>query len=301
MEDKAKAMVLASFVADSLALGAHWIYDVKRIDREFGIIDQLTKPAADSYHPHRQKGQFTHYGDQTLLLLQSLQPEDGFSLVRFATQWQNFSSHYDGYLDHATKAKLQQIAAGEAPTASGSPSTDLGGPARIAPLVYLYRHDRPALLTAAWQQTSLTHTGPCMQAGTDFLAKLAFAVLHGSSPAEAIEKIFAEGVADPQLDLRLRQSVSTIGADSRRTISEFGQMCAINAALPGALHLILTYQDNLQEALIQNVMAGGDSAARGLVVGMVLGAHLGLTAIPPSWLADLQAGATIVDCLERLQ
>lgn len=300
MEDKAKAMVLASFVADSLALAAHWIYDVDRIDREFGIIDQLTSPAANSYHAHRRKGQLTHYGDQTLLLLQSLGKEDGFSPVRFAAQWHGFSSSYDGYLDHATKETLRRMAV-ENPLASGSSSTDLGGPARIAPLVYLYHDDRGKLLEAAWQQTSLTHTGAGMKAGSDCIAKLAFAVLHGSPPAEAIEMVLSEGVADPELGLRLRQSIATIGADSRRTIGEFGQMCAINAALPGALHLILSYQDNLQEALIQNVMAGGDSAARGLVVGMVLGAHLGMAAIPPSWLADLQAHKAIVDCLERLQ
>ncbi|MGA2940205.1 MAG: ADP-ribosylglycohydrolase family protein, partial [Syntrophobacteraceae bacterium] len=42
---------------------------------------------------------------------------------------------------------------------------------------------------------------------------------------------------------------------------------------------------NLREALVENVMAGGDSAARGLVVGMILGAHLGFEAIPSEWLS----------------
>ena len=47
MKDKASAMVLASFAADALALGAHWIYDTSAIDRKlkcfmFNIIFHLT-------------------------------------------------------------------------------------------------------------------------------------------------------------------------------------------------------------------------------------------------------------------
>ena len=33
MTPQTTAMVLASFAADSLALGAHWIYDTDEIDR----------------------------------------------------------------------------------------------------------------------------------------------------------------------------------------------------------------------------------------------------------------------------
>jgi hypothetical protein len=32
MKQKTRAAVMASFAADSLALGAHWIYDTDRID-----------------------------------------------------------------------------------------------------------------------------------------------------------------------------------------------------------------------------------------------------------------------------
>ncbi|HSO10397.1 MAG TPA: ADP-ribosylglycohydrolase family protein, partial [Desulfoprunum sp.] len=73
-----------------------------------------------------------------------------------------------------------------------------------------------------------------------------------------------------------------------------------NAALPAAVHLILRYETDLRQALIENVMAGGDSAARGLVVGMILGAAGGPAAIPPEWLADLAALPQIQNCLSRI-
>jgi len=48
--DNDRAMVLASFVADSLALGAHWIYDTALIEKQFGRVDNLMKPRSQSYH-----------------------------------------------------------------------------------------------------------------------------------------------------------------------------------------------------------------------------------------------------------
>ena len=53
------------------------------------------------------------------------------------------------------------------------------------------------------------------------------------------------------------------------------------------VHLVAKYENNLEEALIQAVMAGGDSAARGMVVGMVLGAHLGPGALPEKWVSEM--------------
>jgi ADP-ribosylglycohydrolase len=53
------------------------------------------------------------------------------------------------------------------------------------------------------------------------------------------------------------------------------------------VHLIAKYENDLKEALIQSVMAGGDSAARGMLVGMVLGAHLGPESLPIEWVSEL--------------
>ena len=44
MQAHAQAMVLASFAADSFALGTHWIYDTTTIDQQFGRITTLLAP-----------------------------------------------------------------------------------------------------------------------------------------------------------------------------------------------------------------------------------------------------------------
>jgi ADP-ribosylglycohydrolase len=66
------------------------------------------------------------------------------------------------------------------------------------------------------------------------------------------------------------------------------------------VHLIVKYEDNLKEGLIENAMAGGDSAGRGLMVGMILGAYQGTEAIPPNWLTELKAYPMIVDLLDDI-
>jgi ADP-ribosylglycohydrolase len=173
------------------------------------------------------------------------------------------------------------------PDQCGSHSSDLGGAARIAPLLFFYQNDQPGLLAAVRQQTALTHNHPATLAGAEFLAKTGWAVLHGTDPREAMETALEEGVADIDLDIRIRGGLESGGKDTRTVIKKFGQMCGIAAALPGAIHLILTYTTDLKSVLIENVMAGGDSAARGLAVGMILGAHLGAAAIPEEWLTDM--------------
>lgn len=77
-------------------------------------------------------------------------------------------------------------------------------------------------------------------------------------------------------------------------------MCETAAAFPGVIHLIVKFENDLKAALVENIMAGGDSAGRGLLVGMVLGAHLGIDAIPQNWLKEMKGYQQIVDRLKKI-
>lgn len=300
MTTHAAAMVLASLVADSLALGAHWIYDTDEIDRRIGRIDDLRPPLPDSFHATKGRGDFTHYGDQTLVLLESLAETGTFSLDAFHRSWRSLFDGYKGYIDKATATTLENMNQTPLPQPCGSQSSDLGGAARIAPLVYLYRDDLAQLLVAVRQQTAMTHNNAATLAGAEFLARTAWQVLQKTDPMTAMENALDAGVADIDLDNRIRGGLDTVGKDTRTVIRQFGQMCGIAAALPGSIHLIATYTDDLKTALTENVMAGGDSAARGLVAGMILGAHLGPGALPEKWLNGMTRKAHITALLTSL-
>jgi len=300
MNDHATAMTLASFVGDSLALGAHWIYDTHLIDTQIGRVETLLPPPAGSYHPNRQRGEFTHYGDQALVLLESLVKNGGFSQDGFAADWQEMMQKYDGYMDKASTAALENLRTQKSPETSGSASSDLGGAARIAPLIAWYANDLDSLIEAAQSQAKMTHRATATVAGAEFLAKTAFKILHGTAPTAAIEESLEEGVADLDLDNRIRMGLDSAGKNSREVIVHFGQMCGVAAAMPGVIHLVASYENDLKTALIENVMAGGDSAARGLATGILLGAHLGMDAVPEDWLNDMQKYDHIVGLLAQL-
>ena len=156
MTDNRRPMVLASFAADSLALGVQWIDDTDKIKRDFGRVDTLRKPLPGSYHPTKDKGEFTPYGDQTFVLLESMAARRGFDLSDFSGRWQDLFKIYRGYFDQATKHTLQSLAQGRAIEKAGSSSTELSGAARISPLVFLYHKDPEALVKAARARNQLT-------------------------------------------------------------------------------------------------------------------------------------------------
>ena len=296
MKEKAKAMVLASFAADSLALGVHWIYDTAVITNDFGRVEDLIQPGNDSYHATKNLGEFTHYGDQTFVLLESIAESKGFNLDHFARSWQALFSNYSGYHDHASKSTLSNFDADKGPSESGSSSTDLGGGARVAPLVYCYKDDFDKLTASAKEQTAMTHNDQDAIAGTEFLAATAWHVLQGTPPIRAMKNL----LPDCALKDSILNGLESSEMETKQAIKRFGQGCNTGGALPSVVHLIAKYENNLKEALVENVMAGGDSAARGLLTGMVLGAHNGLDAIPGNWLEKVTNRSKIVERLEEI-
>jgi ADP-ribosylglycohydrolase len=300
MSDNAKAMVLASFAADALSLGVHWIYNTNVIDKKWGRVEDYIKPERPTFHPTKDFGEFTHYGDQTLALLKSVAENSGFDPYKFAENWQQLFKSYEGYVDGATKTTIENIEAGKASNEAGSESDDFAGAARIAPLAYIYRNQPAKLFESARAQTIVTHNNQEVIESADFFARVVFQVLDGEKPSTAIQQTLGEQFNREPYSKWVADGIKSADKDTRQAMLDLGQMCEIQAAFPGVIHLITKYEDNLKQGLVENIMAGGDSASRGLTVGMVLGAHLGLDAIPSKWLSDLKAYQEIIDLMDQV-
>ena len=300
MSGNRRTMLMASLIADSLALGAHWIYNTDDIDERLGRVDKLLPPLPDSYHTTKTRGELTHYGDQTLILTDALVAAGGFDPDRFAHLWQRSFVRYEGYRDHATTDTLANLEAGDPPTKAGSQSSDLGGAARVAPLVYLFSNQPDLLTKAARTQTAMTHNQSQVVAAAALLALTAAKTLAGQRPSVALLAAAREGVWPDQLLDWIEAGRLSETSATRAAIKAFGQMCSIEAAFPAVVHLITKYEDDLESALIENVMAGGDSAARGMLTGMILGARFEPGTIPARWLSDFKYRSRVEQLCDHL-
>ncbi|HEY9900658.1 MAG TPA: ADP-ribosylglycohydrolase family protein [Pantanalinema sp.] len=276
-------MLEASLVADSLALPAHWIYEPAAIARAFGRVEELLAPPATSYHAGRSAGAQTHYGDQALTLMDSLTPGEGFDADAFDARWRAMWTDYPGYRDGATRTTLANLEAGIPAQEAGSPSSDLGGASRIAPLLVAMA-DSPdeAVVEAARAQTALTHRDVAASDAAAFLVRATRAVLDGASVPDALQAAAQAEYHLLSVASHLEAARAALQAGSTEAVQALGPACGVEGAFPAMLALALAHPGDLEGALIANVMAGGDSAARGLGLGMILGAAPGAV-VPARW------------------
>lgn len=298
MKSAVYGAIYGALVADAFALGAHWVYDVNEITATFSELDGFYDPMTE-YHGSKKAGDFTHYGDQTLWLLESIALENDFSLASFASRWQEYIHTYTGYVDGASKQTLANLQDGKSALSAGSSSQDLSVAGRIAPLALLYCDEQKAFEDAAVLQAKMTHNSPQSIEATCFFARLLYLVLQGYTPKNSILAMHEETDSDT-IRQWIKVALASVDHDSTEAIHSCGQSCSASKGCPSSLHLILKYEDDYAEAMRANVYAGGDSAARGMVVGMILGAYLGVEKIPEAWRTSLNAKGRIKSYLELI-
>lgn len=302
LRERYAGLLYGALVGDSLALGPHWIYDQAEIARRFGRVTELQAAPADGYHPGRERGDLTHYGDQMLVLLESLDASCGnFVMDDFARRWRQSWTDSPSYRDHATKETLAHLAEGRGLTRAGSDSTELGGAARIAPILAALRdEDQPTILAAVRAQTALTHAAPITVDTAEFLARTVFILMRGVSVPSALHMAVALPFRALQPEQYLRQAEETLSLSTAEAVVELGQSCPTEKALPAVFAILLRHHDDFETALIENVMAGGDSAARGLMLGTILGAAYGRRSIPDRWIESLRARPQVESFLQMI-
>ncbi len=284
-------LLYASFVGDSFALAPHWIYDQEEITERFGRLTDLQSPDESEYHQEKEEGDQTHYGDQALVLLESLEASGGnFVVEDFAKRWRELWKKPSVYRDHATKDTLSNLESGRGLTRSGSASRELGGAARLAPLLVALRGEEPeTIIGAARAQTALTHAAPEVIDAAEFIARTVFLLVKGVSLAPALEMASALNYRSLQPQIYLRHTLDLAHLSTAQAVEELGQSCPLEKAFPSSLSILLRHGDDMEIAFIENVNAGGDSAARGMMLGILLGAAQGIHAVPERWLARLRA------------
>jgi ADP-ribosylglycohydrolase len=307
-QSQTAAMLFGALVADAASLGLHWLYDPARISEiaarrggqcAFTRIDAAHYDGTKGFFVHADKttGGATQYGEVLRLAIGSIIRNGGFD--RGAYQ-QDFATHfgpggrYRGFIDRPTRGTLERIAAGRVP--SGIDDDQLPATTCLPAIIAACQGhaDLAATVKAAMQVTNVNDVAAAHSATfTDLLTR----VQRGEALIPAIQSAVA--VADPAIRPGLADAFETAEQNSTLYGEITGLTCHLPEAGPLILH-ILRHSDSYTAAIESNILAGGDSAGRAILIGAVMGSVHGVagqTGIPLDWALQLTDGAMIwSDC-----
>lgn len=185
-------------------------------------------------------------------------------------------------------------------------SKGCGACMRVAPLGYFYQHDIEKLLQAARAQGWLTHRHPASDAACLGAAHLVKLALDGVEPKDFPNQIraFTEGVSK-EFDATLeRLDHVKDWTDEEAALNYIGPTRGggwiAEEAVGMALYCVVRYPKNYVAAVTLAANISGDSDTVACITGGVMGARLGLGAIPVDWIDRLENRDYLFDLAGRL-
>jgi len=268
---------------------------------------------ARNYHggngrgPPKAAGEQTDYGDYNLLVLEHLAAQSSsphrMELAELIPLWKEKLKTWRAWMCTQTKQTYQQLQ-------QGVPLSQLGGYSNAmairAAAAYGYYDNEEDVVHAA-RVAMFTHKEKTAHDGNEFFARVAFRVIHaGLTPRQAIEAVAKESsrfiqtkvkqaldkvaeAVDPNKPLSQEEFADDLALTSMARLWDVGKTEPIKVGkasptegtLPGSIYFIVKYENDFAAAAKANAGVGGDNASRAIAIGMVMGAHGGVEAIPP--------------------
>lgn len=310
-------LIRGALVADAASLGAHWIYDKARVAEVCGDTPEFIEPDVENYRggagyfaaKGKTAGDSSHYGKQLLIALESLAATKG--TVDPADYEARFAKHFGpggswvGYIDYATRETLHNIDAATRSASAAAQSIELGE----------YENDR-ALIMSKVMANGTRYRGKKL----DRAIETAVRITHDDEKLVSIVQRVAHAVANARGefqgsdDLQLPAIASVpvtvaCGAELEPAVrvtnnsdeavewarkaagllrgeiepaalaGEGGPACPLVMAIP-VIGRILAGADSFESGVRANILEGGDSCGRALIVGAYLGQKYG---VPETW------------------
>lgn len=257
--------------------------------------------------PAKSAGEQTDYGDYTILILDHLaatadnpRPLD---LNELLPRWQTAMKTWRSWICTQSRQTMRQIRQGVPNEYLGGNSNAMG--IRAAAALGYYESEEEVVQAA--RVAMFTHQETTAHQGNEFFMRVAYRVLHQKlTPREAIVQVAAESskfiqdkvkqaldkveeALDPARPLINEEYVDDLALTSmarlwmtggRTEPIKVGKASPTTGTLPGSIYLIVKYQGDFKAAAVANAMIGGDNASRAIAIGLVMGAHQGMSAIP---------------------
>jgi ADP-ribosyl-[dinitrogen reductase] hydrolase len=321
IDSKFRGTLYGLCIGDALAMPVHWYYNRQALINDYGrVTDYLAphNPHPDSilwrstYEAPNAKGEILHdqaqywgqkgihyhqflkAGENTLnvkicrLLIDSINQTGAYDADDFLARYIRFmtspGNHRDTYIEEYHRNFFANYANGLPPRKCGVQEKHIGGLVGMIPVVLFYCNRADKAREAALAHLALTHPGSKMETAGSLIIDILLKVLNGS-PLQAAILAEIEAQRNPLLG---HPFVKLLKEPDERVIGpRFSPACYVEDSVPAVVYLALKYHDDPEQALIANTNLGGDNAARGAVLGALLGAAHGVEKFPNRWIDGL--------------
>lgn len=313
--------ILGALVADSAALGLHWIYDPARIAEieaargPRGLVflqpEEANYAGVKGYFAHGGKtsGESSSYGEVCLLMLKHLARHGRFNRVEYQSEYRACfgpGGKYVGYIDSPTRLTLRTLLPLEPrdfPAASGPDDDQHPSLAAIPSLVAAHAGTLDELLPRVDEVVRITNNNETAVAAAQCSAAGLFNLLHGMSMPQALAH--ALPLAGSVLRPLLEEALSMSKPDGVGATQRFGSACHVTEGLPVVFHIAQTASD-YRSAVETNIRAGGDSCGRSIMLGALMAAHAARRntcefPVPFQWLARYRKFMEAADACAAIQ
>ncbi len=311
------AAILGALIADSAALGLHWLYDPERIaqiEKIKGLV--FLQPDANDYadtsgyfaHGNKSAGDSSGYGEICLLMLRHFAQHGEFDRVAYQTEYRSHfgpGGAYIGYVDSPTRQTLQTLLPlkpEEFPENSGADDDQFAALAAIPAVVAAHTGPQAALKAKVEKVVRLTNDNDTAVAAAQYAGCVLLEVLNGQSITQALTNALPH--AGEKLTPLLEEVMQISRLDSTRVAKRFGSACHVLEGLPVLAH-IAQHAPDYRTAIEENIRIGGDSCGRAIMLGAIMAAYTvqqneSISSIPFEWIARYRKLSMAADACVQL-
>jgi len=181
-------------------------------------------------------------------------------------------------------------------------SKGCGSAMRVATIGYMYQHDEAKLKEVAHASGIITHGHPAAIAASIAAAYLVKLALDGVSPNKYMKLVldFTDGISD-EFDHAILRVGHVLGLGSQeQALKHIGEGWVGEEAVALALYCILKYPDDYVACMRRGANTDGDSDSIACIAGGIMGARLGLDAIPTDWHERCEKRDYLIDLANRM-
>lgn len=311
------AAVLGALIADSAALGLHWLYDparIAQIEKTKGLV--FLQPDANDYaetngyfaHGSKTAGDSSGYGELCLLMLHHFAQHRQFDCVAYQTEYRNHfgpGGAYIGYVDSPTRLTLQTLLPlkpEKFPENSGADDDQFAALATLPAVIVTHIGPQDVLKTEIERIVRITNNNDTAVAAAQYAGCVLFEVLNGKSIIQALTAALPH--ADEKLKPLVEEVMQSATLDSAAIAKRYGSACHVLEGLPIIVH-IAQHAPDYRTAIEENIRIGGDSCGRAIMLGAIMAAYTAQqtklsSSIPFEWIARYRKLSIAADACARL-